>query len=110
MEKQIKAARKKERQDREFELQETKWVLSSKAGRKFLWRWLGKCGVYSLSFNQHNSIMSFNEGKRSIGNELMLDINESDAKAFMLMMQENMEKKEDVTSPSNNDGSDDDGE
>lgn len=104
----IKEARKKEKLARQLELEEIKWVLSSKGGRKFLWRWLGKCGVYSLSFNQHNSVMSFNEGKRSIGNELMLEINEADSKAFVLMMQENMEQvNEPIGSSSDRTGSDD---
>ncbi len=90
-EKKLKDARKQERIARLMELEETKWVLSSKQGRRFLWRWLGKCWVCSLSFNQNNSIMSFNEGKRSVGNELLADINESASESFFTMMKENKE-------------------
>lgn len=100
---QLKEARKKEKFQRDVELSEVKWVLSSKQGRNFIWRLLGRCGIYTQSFNQNNSIMSFNEGKRSVGNEILVDINQADPEGFFTMMRENRELKDNESSGSTND-------
>lgn len=90
-ERKLKESRKKARLRRVDELKDLKWVLSSKAGRKFLWRMLERAGLHSSSFHHHNGVMSFNEGKRSIGNELLVDINEADIEAYFQMQRENRE-------------------
>jgi hypothetical protein len=44
-----------------------KTVIDTPAGRRFIRRALGKCGVHRTSFNADPMIMAFSEGERSIG-------------------------------------------
>lgn len=85
--------KKEQELDRVEELHELKWVLSSKLGRRFLWRQLEKAGVFSSTFSRDALVMSLNEGRRSMGNELLSDINEAHVEAFFNMMRENREPK-----------------
>jgi hypothetical protein len=100
---QIKEAKKRDKFQRDTELDEVKWVLSSKKGRNYIWRLLGRCGIYTQSFHQNNSIMSFNEGRRAVGNEVLIDINEADPDGYFAMMRENRELKNNESSSNTND-------
>ena len=52
-----------------------KWLMSSRQGRRIVWRLLSTAGVFQLSFNQNAMVMSFNEGRRNYGNLLLSQIN-----------------------------------
>lgn len=71
-----------------------KWVLSTERGRAFLWKELSDCGVFALSFSQHNGAMSFNEGQRNVGLRLYSNICRVDVEAYFLMQRENQKKVE----------------
>lgn len=54
---------------------ELKWVMSSKHGRRFVWRLLSSAGVYRSSFSTNAMQMAFNEGARDYGNRLLERLN-----------------------------------
>lgn len=85
--KQVKAAARKERIIENEELRDIRFILKSKEGRRFLWRYLSKCGIFKQSFTG-NSETFFNEGKRAIGLMLLTEITEASPDAYVLMMKE----------------------
>lgn len=52
---------------RETEEADIKWLMSSKRGRRVIWRLLDQAGVFRLSFNTNAMAMSFAEGNRNYG-------------------------------------------
>lgn len=56
-----------ERIDRQNEESDIKWLMSSKRGRRFIWRLLEQAGVFRSSFNPNAMTMSFSEGSRNYG-------------------------------------------
>ena len=91
-EKQVQSAKRKERFLRKDELDDVRHILSDIKGRRFLWKYLRKCGVYKTSFTG-NSDTFYNEGMRNIGLMILADIQESDAEAYLKMLKENKEMK-----------------
>ncbi len=60
-----------ERIDRQNEESDIKWLMSSKRGRRFIWRLLEQAGVFRSSFNTNAMAMSFGEGNRNYGLQLL---------------------------------------
>lgn len=89
-EKQVKDAEYKVKSGRERDLEDVMYILSSKQGRRFIWRYLTECGIFQTSFTG-NSTTFFKEGERNVGLKLMTDINESSPDAYVLMMKESKE-------------------
>jgi len=71
-----------------IEIEDLKWVMSNKRGRRFAWRLLDRAGIYRTSFTG-NSTTFFNEGMRNIGLMLVADIHEACPEAYALMIKEN---------------------
>lgn len=72
---------------RQQEMSYLKGILSTPAGKDFIWRLLGACGVYEESFTG-NSTTFYKEGKRSIGLWVIKEINEADKNAYINMQKE----------------------
>lgn len=53
------------------ETEDLKWLMSSKRGRRIVWRLLERAGVYRSSFNTNAMTMAFNEGVRNEGLRLV---------------------------------------
>lgn len=51
----------------ENEESDLKWLMSSKRGRRIVWRLLGQAGVFQSSFNTNAMLMAFAEGNRNFG-------------------------------------------
>ncbi len=67
----------KEERDRLAEIEDFKFVVSDKRGRRFVRRLLENAGVFRLSFNATNeSSTAFNEGARNQGLALLNEITE----------------------------------
>lgn len=62
-------------------------VMSTEPGRSFMWEMLSKAGLFRTSFTG-NSATFFNEGKRSLGLELMADIQEFCPRHYVTMHDE----------------------
>ena len=86
-EKQVKKADKKEKMIDSRNLEDMKFILQTVQGRRFIWRYLGLCGVFKSSFTG-NSETFLNEGKRLVGLTLLNDINEADPDSYTRMMKE----------------------
>ena len=57
----------REKLSKDIEESDIKWLMSSKRGRRFLWRHLDQAGVFRLSFNTNAMAMAFAEGNRNFG-------------------------------------------
>jgi len=62
-------------------------ILSWPEGRRFIWRYLEICGVFTLSFTG-NSQTFFNEGQRNIGLKLLAEIMDVAPDALLQMMKD----------------------
>ena len=59
--------------DRERE--DLRSILKTPYGKRFVWKWLSRCGVFRQSFVQGESdSTAFAEGRRSIGNALLMEV------------------------------------
>jgi len=94
-EEQVKKASVKVELRREREMNDLASVLDTKHGRRFIWRFLGECGVFKSSFTG-NSQTFFNEGQRNVGLKLLSEIDEAAPEAYMIMRKEAKEEFENV--------------
>lgn len=89
-EKQVRSAKKKEEAAADQDIKDVQYILSTRQGRRFYWRLLSFCNVFSLSFrgNAHTSHTFFNEGIRNVGIKLLNEMNEADPDAYSKMVKE----------------------
>lgn len=80
---------KKQKQKLEQDLNDWKAILSTPHGRRVMWGILAKANIYQLSFNVAEHAMYFNEGRRSLGLDLLFKINTVMPDAWLLMQKEN---------------------
>lgn len=73
---------------RESEEADTKWLMSSKRGRRIVWRLLDQAGVFRSSFNPTAMVMAFNEGNRNFGNRTLALIHQCCSELYPQMMKE----------------------
>lgn len=73
---------------RKRQLEDLRAVLEGSFGRRFVWRYLGLCGVFHSSFAVNAEQTAFNEGQRNIGLQLLADVNEADPDAYAKMLNE----------------------
>ncbi len=71
------------------ELDDLKWLMNAKRGRRFIHRWLERAGVFQLSFNTNAMTMAFNEGRRNEGLALTNRLMAACPEQWALMMKEN---------------------
>lgn len=53
------------------EIEDIKWLMGSKRGRRIVYRLLDQAGVFRISFNTNAMQMAFNEGNRNYGNKVL---------------------------------------
>jgi hypothetical protein len=87
---QVAARGKKQRTERERELDDLREILNTKGGRRFVWRLLGASELFGVSEVMNASIYAL-EGKRKLGKLLFLDVMEAAPEAYLLMMKESKE-------------------
>lgn len=78
---------------RQIELEDFKWLMSSKRGRRIVWRWLERTGMFRSSFTG-NSETFFREGQRNVGLVLMAQINDAAPDMYPVMLQEQRKDSE----------------
>jgi len=89
---QEKVAADKAHRDRvaqESEEADVRWLMSSKRGRRILWRLLEQSGVFRLSFNTNAMQMAFAEGNRNFGNRALSLIHSQCPELYPSMVKEN---------------------
>lgn len=91
----------KGRLTKETEESDVKWLLSSKRGRRIVWRLLDQSGVFRSSFNPTAMVMAFNEGNRNFGNRILALVHTHCSELYPIMLKENTNGRD--GSPSRND-------
>ena len=73
---ELAKAEQQERQKRtqDAEDEDFRWLMSSKRGRRIVWRLMDQAGVFRISFSQNSMTMAFNEGGRNFGNKILAQI------------------------------------
>lgn len=86
------AAAQKQRQlsAAELKVNDFKWLMGSKRGRRIVSRLLDETGVFRTSFTG-NSETFFREGQRNVGLGLMALINDNCGDQYVLMLNERRE-------------------
>lgn len=80
----------KARLNLQSELDDIKWLMGSRRGRRIVWRLLERTGIFRSSFTG-NSETFFREGMRNVGLMLMAQINEVCPEQYTTMVQEQRE-------------------
>lgn len=86
-ESQVKEAEKRQRLRLDQDRDDLKYILQSQQGQRFVWRLLGGCGVFELSYRQSGSETMFNEGRRSVGLKLLAEVTKAEPTKLIAMMQ-----------------------
>lgn len=73
---------------RQVEANDIKWLMSSKQGRRVVWRLLDKAGIYRTSFAGNSDTTNFNEGMRNLGLFLVAETTQHALEAFAQMQTE----------------------
>ena len=72
---------------RKQEIEDLKWLMAHKQGRRYVWRLMEKAGVYRTSFTG-NSETFFREGMRNLGLFVLSEVMEVTPDQFALMLKE----------------------
>lgn len=73
---------------REQEISDLKWLMSSRRGRRLMWRLLDLSGPFRMSFDTNAMRMAFNEGNRNLGNRLFHEVMTLCPEMYPAMMKE----------------------
>jgi hypothetical protein len=76
---------------RRTELEDLRWLMSDKRGRRFMFRLLSDSGLYRLSFAYDAAATAFNEGQRNLGLRFLNDVMEHCPERFLEMQQERVQ-------------------
>lgn len=75
----------------DIEILEIQSIMSTEAGRRFMWRLLERTGVNSDRFNPDPYRNAHQSGERSIGIWLQRELEEAAPGSYMTMIKENLE-------------------
>ena len=89
--KQVNKAGRDEKELRRREREDIKFLLADGRGRRFLWKYLSKCGIYKTSFGEGNDRTNYYEGQRSVGLMLLSEILDVDPEGYTKLIEENRE-------------------
>ena len=74
--------------ERESEESDIRWLMSSKRGRRVVWRLLDQAGVFRSSFNTNAMAMAFAEGNRNYGLRTLSQVHALCPELYPTMMKE----------------------
>ena len=90
IEEQNEKLTEEQRRKRSKEIDDVRKILKTPEGRRFIWKLWSLSGIYRNPFNLNSNLQSFNSGRMSIGQELLIDVNEADVTAFAQMQNEHI--------------------
>ena len=61
-------------------------------GRRWLWEFMGRCGIYETPFNENEMIMAYKAGKADVGRMLLADIVQFAPDEYVVMIKEHQKK------------------
>lgn len=70
-------------------VEDVRWLMASKAGRRIAWGWLSDAGVFRNPFNHSGSITAFNCGQMNIGQRFFAEIMQHAPDTYVVMLKEN---------------------
>lgn len=88
-----------ERVKRLIEIEDFKWLMAHKQGRRFIWRLLEKYGVFRSSFSTEPLQMAYLEGQRNDGLKLLLDIHEHTPDRYVELLREQKDARTSSSKP-----------
>lgn len=77
-------------QEKQIEIDDFKFVMEDKRGRRFVWRLLEKCGVFRTSFTGDSETF-FKEGQRNVGLAILALVHEACPEKYTVMLKEQRE-------------------
>lgn len=78
---------------RDTEEADLKWLMSSKRGRRIVWRQLDAAGIFRSSFNTNAMAMAFAEGNKNSGLRLLAMIHSICPELYPVMVREANEQR-----------------
>lgn len=69
-------------------------IMKTREGRAFIWEQLGEAGTFQTTFDRDPGQMAFNEGRRSMGNSLLVRIHQFCPALYNEMVREAQEDEE----------------
>jgi hypothetical protein len=96
---QVKAAKKQEKQNRARARADLQTVVASEQGRRFTWSLLEQAGVFQSNHALDDYNRGIAEGRRRIGLELMVMLNEIDPVLYFRIAKEAQELDSMTTTP-----------
>lgn len=72
----------------QVDVEDVKWLMSSKRGRRILWRTLERGEVFKLSFNTNSMSMAFAEGRKNEGLRVLGLIHAAAPELYPTMLKE----------------------
>lgn len=91
---QVRAAGKKANQRDRMLMDQLNAILGTRMGRKWYWNKMNQWNVFSTTFNENAYTMAFNEGARSAGLALLMEVNLIAPDVLIAMRQEANEDAE----------------
>ena len=91
----IDSAGKKQKEVERQQIDDLRKILDSDHGRRFLWRLLVHCRINASVF-EPNSKIAYNSGMQDVGHFVLGEIVKARPEAYLLMMQEHQEKKDET--------------
>lgn len=76
------------RVQRDAEAADLKWLMSSKRGRRIVWRLLSLSGVFQPVFHPTAMVMAYQEGKRNYGLQILAEVNKHCSDLYPTMTKE----------------------
>jgi len=76
---------------RDQEVEDIKWLMSNKRGRRIVFRALERAGIWRSSFNTNALAMSFSEGQRNEGLRLLSQVTMHCPDRYTEMLKESKE-------------------
>lgn len=73
---------------RRIELEDLRWLMSDKRGRRFMHRLLSRAHLYHSSFTGEPHSTAFKEGERNVGLTFLADVMEACPDRYTAMQQE----------------------
>lgn len=81
---------------RESEKADVRWLMSTRRGRRIIWRILNDSNVFLLSFTPDAMQTAFNEGRKAYGLRVLLSVHEWCPEQYPLMTKEANEHDDDA--------------
>lgn len=86
---------------RENEESDVKWLMSSRRGRRFVWRLMDQAGVFRSVFNTNPTAMAFAEGNRNTGLRILALVTSLCHEHYPAMLKENAHDRDNDSATSN---------